>query len=219
MNWRPVVCGILLCCGTLHVAGCSRKRVHASNPAQPTASLLGEETVGYASWYGHPYHGRRTSNGETYDMNTMSAAHRTLPFDTVVKVSNLSNGKSVTVRINDRGPFIKDRIIDLSYRAAKEIDMVGPGTARVSLGVLKTTPNLFPLAIQVGSFREETNAKKLQANLSRRFSPVALQVFQSSEGTLFRVLVGQFKDSQEAQAALRTLRMEDLDGFTVRLDR
>ena len=123
---------------------------------------LVEETTGYASWYGHPYHGRRTSNGETYDMNTMTAAHRTLPFDTVVKVSNLSNGKAVTVRINDRGPFVKDRIIDLSYLAAKQIDLVGPGTARVSLEILKVVPNPFPLAIQVASFKEEVGAKKLQ---------------------------------------------------------
>ena len=95
----------------------------------------------------------------------MTAAHRTLPFDTVVKVSNLSNGKAVTVRINDRGPFVKDRIIDLSYLAAKQIDMVGPGTARVNLEILKSVPNPFPLAIQVASFREEANARKLQTRV------------------------------------------------------
>jgi len=178
-----------------------------------------EETTGYASWYGHPYHGRRTSNGETYDMNTLTAAHRTLPFDTVVKVSNLSNRKAVTVRINDRGPFVKDRIIDLSYVAAKEIDMVGPGTARVNLEILKVVPNPFPLAIQVASFRDQGNAKKLQADLKRRYSSVDVQDFQSSEGLFFRVLVGQFKDSIEAQSALGALRRENLDGFMVRLDR
>jgi len=221
MNHRLVILAVLLSWGALQLGGCARKRVQASNPTQTTSSPtpLAEETTGYASWYGHPYHGRRTSNGETYDMNTMTAAHRTLPFDTVVKVSNLSNGKEVTVRINDRGPFVKDRIIDLSYVAARQIDMVGPGTARVNLEILKVVPNPFPVAIQVASFKEEVNAKKLQTDLKARFSLVAVQEFQSSEGAFFRVLVGQFKDSQEAQAALRKLRQENLDGFMVRLDR
>jgi rare lipoprotein A len=229
MNHRHLVFAVLLCCGAFLLGGCSRKRVHASNPAQtppaqpspvqPSATPLIEETTGYASWYGHPYHGRRTTNGETYDMNTMTAAHRTLPFDTVVKVTNLSNGKTVTVRINDRGPFVKDRIIDLSYIAAKQIDMVGPGTARVNIEILKSVPNPFPLAIQVASFKEEVKAKKLQTDLKERFAPVALQEYESSEGTFFRVLVGQFKDSQEAQAALKMLRRENLDGFMVRLDK
>ena len=219
MKNRLVVFAAIFYCGALLLGGCSRKRVQASNPAQTPVASLAEETTGYASWYGHPYHGRRTSNGETYDMNLMTAAHRTLPFDTVVKVSNLSNGKEVTVRINDRGPFVKDRMIDLSYSAAKQIEMVGPGTARVNLEILKVVPNPFPLAIQVASFKEEVSAKKLQADLKERFSPVALQEFQSSEGAFFRVLVGQFKDSQEAQVALRALRQENLDGFMVRLDR
>ena len=152
-------------------------------------------------------------------MNTMTAAHRTLPFDTVVKVSNLSNGKAITVRINDRGPFVKDRIIDLSYLAAQQIDMVGPGTARVNLEILKSVPNPFPLAIQVASFKEEANARKLQMELNRRFAPVVVQKYDSSEGTFFRVLVGQFKDLQEAQAVLKTLRQENRDGLMVRLDR
>src|SRR5512145_2556121 len=168
MSHRLLIFVVLLC-GALQLGGCARKRIQASNPAQvPAVTPVVEETVGYASWYGHPYHGRRTSNGETYDMNTMTAAHRTLPFDTVVKVSNLSNGKAVTVRINDRGPFVKDRIIDLSYLAAKQIDMVGPGTARVSLEILKSVPNPFPLAIQVASFREEANARKLRTELNDR---------------------------------------------------
>ena len=219
MNHRLIVFAVLLSWGALQLGGCSRKRVQPSIPAQTAVAPLPEETTGYASWYGHPYHGRRTSNGETYDMNKMTAAHRTLSFDTVVKVSNLSNGKEVTVRINDRGPFVKDRIIDLSYSAARQIDMVGTGTARVNLEILNVVPNPFPLAIQVASFKEEVNAKKLQADLKERFSPVAVQVFQSPEGNFFRVLVGQFKDSREAQTALRVLRRENLDGFMVRLDR
>jgi len=91
---------------------------------------------GIASYYADEFDGRPTSNGETYDMHALTAAHRTLPFNTRVRVTNLSNGKSVVVRINDRGPFVSDRIIDLSYGAAEEISMVGPGTARVTLEIL-----------------------------------------------------------------------------------
>ncbi|TAK54746.1 MAG: septal ring lytic transglycosylase RlpA family protein [Bacteroidetes bacterium] len=92
---------------------------------------------GVASYYADPYHGRKTSNGETYDMYEMTAAHQTLPFNTKVKVTNLDNQKTTVVRINDRGPFAKDRIIDLSVAAAREIDMIGPGTARVRLEVIE----------------------------------------------------------------------------------
>ncbi len=92
---------------------------------------------GVASYYGEDFHGRKTSNGEIYDMYAMTAAHRALPFNTRVLVTNLDNGKKVTVRINDRGPFVKGRIIDLSYGAARKIGMVGPGTARVRLEVIE----------------------------------------------------------------------------------
>ena len=93
--------------------------------------------TGVASWYGPNFQGNRTANGEIFDMNKMTAAHKTLPFDTIVKVHNLDNGRNVTVRINDRGPFIKGRIIDLSRQAARELDMIGPGTARVGLEIIQ----------------------------------------------------------------------------------
>jgi len=96
----------------------------------------GAET-GVASWYGPDFHGKLTSNKEIYDMYDMTAAHRILPFGTVVMVTNLDNGRTATVRINDRGPFVGDRIIDLSYATARVLDMVGPGTARVRLEVLR----------------------------------------------------------------------------------
>ena len=165
------------------------------------------------------YSGEKTANGEYAYASALTAAHRSLPFGTKVKVTNVQTGRFVIVRINDRGPFVKDRIIDLSYIAAKQIDMVGPGTARVSLEILKSVPNPFPLAIQVASFKEEVKAKRLQTDLKQRFAPVALQEYESSEGTFFRVLVGQFKDSQEARAVLKMLRQENLDGFMVRLDK
>jgi rare lipoprotein A len=92
---------------------------------------------GIASYYAEEFHGRKTSNGETYDMNDLTAAHQTLPFGTIVKVTNKATGRSVTVRINDRGPFLKDRIIDLSRGAAEKIGMIGPGTAEVHLEILE----------------------------------------------------------------------------------
>jgi rare lipoprotein A len=97
----------------------------------------GYAETGVASWYGKKFHGRQTANGERYDMYGMTAAHKTLPFGTMVEVTNLTNGKKVTVRINDRGPFIRGRIIDLTYTAAKKIDMIGPGTAKVRIRVVK----------------------------------------------------------------------------------
>src|SRR5579871_4663804 len=100
----------------------------------PTISDL----YGYASWYGYPYHGRKTASGEVYDMYQMTAAHKTLPLGSLVRVTNQDNGREVEVRINDRGPFVEGRVIDLSYAAAKEIQMVGPGVALVKLSVLET---------------------------------------------------------------------------------
>jgi len=108
----------------LLVAGCSGAR-------QPTAGRVFER--GVASWYGNPFHGRQTANGERYDMYQLTAAHKTLPFGTVVEVHNLDNDRRVRVRINDRGPFVRGRIIDLSQAAARKIDMIGAGTAKVEL--------------------------------------------------------------------------------------
>ncbi|HZY09833.1 MAG TPA: septal ring lytic transglycosylase RlpA family protein [Bacteroidota bacterium] len=109
-------------------------------------SGIGEGTYsiyeeGMASYYADEFHGRTTSNGETFDMNQLTAAHRTLPFNTKVLVTNTLNGKAVTVRINDRGPFVDDRIIDLSLAAARAIDLVGPGTAKVKLQVVELGAN------------------------------------------------------------------------------
>src|SRR5205807_5210491 len=93
----------------------------------PAPAPAGYAEQGNASWYGEPFNGRRASNGEIYDMYKFTAAHRTLPFDTMVRVTNLNNGESTTVRITDRGPFVENRVIDLSLAAAREIDLVGPG--------------------------------------------------------------------------------------------
>src|SRR5437868_8843988 len=117
--------------GCLLLAGCGgKKRV------QLPVARIGSTQTGVASWYGHPYHGRRAADGEIYDMEKMTAAHRTLPFGTWLRVTNLSNGKTVNVRIIDRGPFVKGRILDLSHAAAVSMEMIGPGTAKVKLTVI-----------------------------------------------------------------------------------
>jgi len=221
MNRKKIISLVfVLLCGFL--CACGKKKVHVSTPLEkPPAESGGslEEPVGYASWYGEPYHGRRTSNGETYNKFEMTAAHRTLPFDSLVKVNNLENGKDVTVRINDRGPFTKDRIIDLSFAAARSIDMVRPGTAKVRLDLLKVVPNPYPISIQVASFREKRNALKLQQELSQKFSPVLVEEYKSHDGKLFRVMVGRFKGEQEALQTRNALRKLDLNGLMVRLER
>src|SRR5712692_7434378 len=145
------------------LAGCGRRRVVLSVPAR-----VGSTETGVASWYGNPYHRRRSANGEIYDMEKMTAAHRTLPFDTWVRVENLDTHKSVEVRITDRGPFARGRILDLSHAAAVSIDMIGPGTAKVKLTVIavKTVRAGDPpapqpqaqFAVQVGSFAGRRNA-------------------------------------------------------------
>jgi rare lipoprotein A len=129
--------------GVILLAGCGSKPPLVTLPA-PTPARLGNAEEGVASWYGHPYHGRRTSNGEVYDMDLLTAAHLSLPFDTWVRVTNLENGRWVDLRINDRGPFVKNRIIDLSRAGAQEIQMIGPGTARVRVEVVGMPGHGYP---------------------------------------------------------------------------
>jgi rare lipoprotein A len=155
---------------------------------------------GKASWYGAPFHGRQASNGEIYDMNKLTAAHRTLPFNTMVRVTNLNNGKSTTVRITDRGPFVDNRIIDLSYAAAREIESVGPGVVPVRLEILSAIdPTVGFFTVQIGAFRERANAERLRDRLSSSYSPVAIQSFESPTGSYYRVHVGKVSGEDAAK--------------------
>src|SRR5260221_5627021 len=142
----PVLAGfalsIVAACGA---ASCARRSARVTAPPAPIASArIGSEETGSASWYGIPYHGRRTASGEVYDMEKLTAAHRNLPFQTWVEVTNLENGKRVDVRITDRGPFVGGRIIDLSHRAARDIEMLGPGVVKVRLKVIEAPNDLPP---------------------------------------------------------------------------
>jgi rare lipoprotein A len=132
---RPIHAGFVrVAFAATFIAGCGHHAARVNAPLAP--ARIGSTETGVASWYGFPYYGRRAASGEIYDMRKLTAAHRRLPFQTWVEVTNLSNGKQVDVRINDRGPFVKGRILDLSQAAARDIDMLRAGTARVRLKVI-----------------------------------------------------------------------------------
>jgi len=180
-----------------------------------------EGEVGIASWYGHPYHGRRTASGEIYNMHDFTAAHRTLPFDTRVKVCNLENGKEVVVRINDRGPFVEGRVIDLSFAAAQALSITG--VAQVRLALLGSAPSKASsgfFSVQVGAFRNRENAERLKATIGRYFRPVFIQEFDRGDGYFYRVRVGQANSEAAAQQLGRDLARANLatETFVVRID-
>ncbi len=170
-------------------------------PIQPT---VGSRQIGIASWYGKDFHGKPTASGEIYNMYDMTAAHKTLPLGTQVMVTNLENNRSVKVTINDRGPFVKNRVIDLSYAAAKSIGMVGPGTAEVMIEVLKTpsgkkAPSPEGLyTLQVASFINRENADRLAAKLSHLVDNVYIVLYRTGETTYYRVRVGTFESRELA---------------------
>src|SRR6478736_763704 len=152
--------------------------------SRPTAPPVFVET-GLASWYGPPYHNRRGSNGEIYNMNALTAAHRTLPLGSHVRVTNIKTGRSAVVRITDRGPFIPGRVIDLSLAAAKKVDVQHAGLAQVRLEVLKTPVPLNSggrWAVQIGAFERETTAGKLADHISRRYHTAKTLHFASPTG-------------------------------------
>ncbi|MBI4473392.1 MAG: septal ring lytic transglycosylase RlpA family protein [Acidobacteria bacterium] len=206
------------------LSGCGKKVVVSVPGSTPAVSA--SELEGLASYYAEPYHGRRTANGETFDTyRAMTAAHRTLPFNTVVRVKNKNNGREVEVRINDRGPFIDGRVIDLSLIAARELDMVRAGVVPVRLEIVKagavqtgrlgTTP-LY--AVQVGAFENQEAAETLKRELEKRYSGVTVQTV-SGQRTLYRVRVGRGEpDIQAAHKLAAQLRREDFDSFVVRVN-
>ena len=189
-------------------------------PSPPTPVVPGTFIEqGVASWYGYPFDGRRAADGEIYDMKQPVAAHRTLPFGSVVRVTNLRNGLTTEVRIIDRGPFAKGRIIDLSFAAARMIDMVGTGTAQVRLELIASPGALTGyFCVQIGAFSQQENAERLRDQLSPRY-PVVLQQYAAAGGPLYRVQVGREASQEAAQKLAATLASEEkLETFVVRLD-
>lgn len=180
-----------------------------SRPADATGSAIYTEE-GNASWYGAPFHGRKASNGEIYDMNKLTAAHRTLPFDSIVRVTNLNNGKTTTVRITDRGPFVDNRIIDLSRAAAQEIESIGAGVVPVRIEVVSgPDPAAGFFTVQVGAFKDKGNADRLKERLSASYSPIYIQQVALEEGNFYRVRVGRVSGEQEAQHLGDELRAKE----------
>ncbi len=171
---------------------------------------------GLASWYGKDFHGKKTSNGEIYDMHAMTAAHKTLPLGVYVRVRNKNNGRETVVRINDRGPFVDKRVIDLSYAAADKLDIVGPGTVPVrveALGYRETDSagrtafrapvsyKIGTFSVQVGAFTVRANAENLALDLRRRFGAAAVHEGWVNGNLFYRVRVGKYGDLDEAEAA------------------
>jgi rare lipoprotein A len=194
-GWLPLLAAAL--CVAISVAGCrSATRDHVR---------IGWTERGEASWYGLPFHGQRTASGERYDMYLMTAAHRELPIGTVVEVTNLQNDRRVQVRINDRGPFVRGRILDLSYGAATALDMVRTGTAEIELRVVEMGQLPLPadtvLTVQVGAFQTRERADALLAKLADDFADARIE----ESLPWYRVRVGTFiswSDAEELQHRL-----------------
>lgn len=218
----------LLCCA-LTLAGCAPfsptggKGSHGGGGSgkpytvrgktyRPYTTANGFTEVGVASWYGPGFHGKLTANGERYNQNAMTAAHKLLPFNTDIRVTNLDNGRSTVVRINDRGPFVANRVIDLSRRAAEQIGMIGAGTARVRLeAVGGKKPVLTPdgdmlgrFYVQIGAFGVPANARKLVLTIKKMGLPG--RILRSRSSSLQYVQVGPFPSIDRAEDMLNRLQ-------------
>lgn len=177
---------------------------------------------GVSSWYGPNFNGKLTANGEIYDMNGLTAAHRTLPFGTILLVENLDNGKTVQVRINDRGPYAKDRIIDLSKGAAEEIEMIGPGTANVRLFLLEgdlknsriTDIKVPTYTVQLGSYQDKREAQKHAEEVKGG----RVETVEVNNQTFYRVYVGTYTDAEDARKEMTRLNRLGFAGFVKQIE-
>jgi peptidoglycan lytic transglycosylase len=179
------------------------------------------EQTGLASWYGAPYHNRRGSNGEIYNMHAMTAAHLTLPLGSIARITNVKTGRSAVVRITDRGPFVEGRIVDLSLAAAKSLDVYGPGTARVRLEVLKAPAPLDSggrWAVQIGPFADEQGAGELSRHLQRRYETAKVLKFASPTRSWWVRVRVLDDDKQRAESLTRETETAEGAVFLVRLD-
>ena len=184
----------------------------------PIPSSYGFTESGIGSWYGKKFHGRKTSNGETYDMYGMTAAHKTLPMNTILLVRNLENNREIVVRVNDRGPFVKDRIIDLTYTGAKKLDMLGKGTCRMAIVALgdakqrdseirKMAERFYhgEFYVQIGSFKNSSYAERLQRRFEEAGHATFIQKYYGPDAIYHRVRVYVGNTLQGARQAQRIL--------------
>ncbi len=199
-------------------------RVHGENYKLLTSSSGFSET-GLASWYGKKFHGRLTASGAIYDMYGRTAAHKTLPLGTRVKVTRLDNGLTVTAKINDRGPFIEGRIIDLTKTLAEELDMIASGTARVRVEAIDSAGRAISssaksgaVSWQVGSFRDGSNADALKSRLSRDFDDVRVVSAWVDGERYQRVYVGRYNQTRESDSAYSRLTLKGLRPIPAHID-
>jgi len=195
----------------------------SSAPTESSASVQKAQEQfyresGLASWYGREYHGKKTANGEVFDMYGISAAHRILPLGTVVRVTNLDNSKSILVRINDRGPFIKSRILELSYGSAQELGCVERGIAHVKLEATDITLIPARYTVLAAVYTEEDSAKTLKYRLSSKFEVVTITQLETNIATFFTVRVGIYPSQERAEQIVNKLRMEGLEPLVLRKD-
>ncbi|MBN2399332.1 MAG: septal ring lytic transglycosylase RlpA family protein [Candidatus Aminicenantes bacterium] len=222
MKWTLALCGISV---LLFAVSCSARKNSRSEPPQPALETVGSSfsQTGIASWYGDDFHGKRTANGEIYDMHKLTAAHQTLAFHTMVEVENLENGKKVLVRINDRGPFLKNRIIDLSLQAAQRLAMTAQGTAVVHLRVVRwrgaaktaestiSTNDAVEYCVQAGAFTVRENADDLLLTLAEIFPGLQFKVIM--EDGMFKVLSQNFTAADRCRDIITKMDNFHLHGF------
>lgn len=188
----------------------------------------GDTGSGVATWYGQEFHGRTTASGERFNMYDLTCAHKELPFGSLLEVTNTANGKSVKCTVNDRGPFVSGRDLDLSYAAAKEIGLIGPGHARVQITYLgrdtsyvkevKYVSSGGPYTVQVGSFKEPDNALRLKAGLELKYKDVCIIEAEIKKTVHYRVRIGKFPRKEEAFGLAKTLADEGYSPLVTHYD-
>jgi len=226
---RPLLALLTL---ILLIPGCGGRPKLSSDPLglpTPNETIKSSERIdsefkGQASYYAEPYHGRPTANGEIFDKNKVTAAHRTLPFNTWVRVENMLNGKTVDVRINDRGPFVSGRVIDLSLGAAKKIDMVRAGVVPVVLKVVKEAPKADKLkskgqdvfyVVQLGAFESEAAAQALRIRVEEKYTGVYVEKPKAGDN-FFKVRIGRAL-LREARRIQRLLKEDRIDSIVIQM--
>ncbi len=195
---------ILLLFGVLHACSVPLKNIPEYR--------VGYREFGLASWYGQKFHGRPTASGEIYNMHDVSAAHKTLPLGSILRVTHAKTGKQIHVKINDRGPFVGKRIIDLSFGAAKKLGMVKAGLAEVEIELIGRAPIFLPNSniekeyyVQLGAYQKKENALSLKHRVSRYFQGVSVITYSTALGMLHRVQIGPYVSEKEARTTLASL--------------
>lgn len=199
----------------------SASKTAPQSPTRARGAVSREQMEGYASWYGPGFHGKATANGEKYNQNQMTAAHKILPMNTWVQVHNLENNRVAVVRINDRGPYKKNRIIDLTKRAADALGFKDKGTAHVSLKVLQYPKNFDPskgldpykqVVVQIAVFRGKQRAHNFRKQLAQKYQNIPFQI-DDHKKKVFHVIAGPYEQRKQALVIAKSLKADGIDNF------